>query len=341
MRRCTRCVLPDSFPGISFNNDGVCSYCTTFDAQASPRAAPGPLHDTVLLLMEASKGQAKRYDAVVAFSGGKDSTFLLQVLKARFGLRLLAVTFDNGFLSKACTSNMRNVLTALDIDHLIIAYRRDHMNAAFTASALSRVYPDHLAMFGSGVCISCIRMVLTAVLRTAIEKRIPMVMLGNSPGQILRSASEILYRDNTIPFAVRKALFAKLAERTGDWVYHYVMLDADEYKTTPFPYIVNPLPVLGYDEAEIYRTIAGLGWSKPADVDPNSTNCRLNAFGTIQHKNIYGFHPYDYEMSQLVRLGSLSGEAALERLTDPADTAIAIAADVEREVVCHGCKGGR
>ncbi|MGC2780936.1 MAG: 7-cyano-7-deazaguanine synthase [Bradyrhizobium sp.] len=295
------------------------------------------LRETLSQVIEASRSKQQRYDAVVAFSGGKDSTYLLYVLKENFGLRLLALTFDNGFLSEECFANMRNVVAALNVEHMIVRYRQDRLNDIFLASALSPVYPDHLTKFGSGLCISCIRMVMTAALRTAIEKRIPMVMLGNSPGQMLRSTEELLYRDNTIPFALRKLLFAKLAERVGPWVYDYVMLSADEYRASPFPHLVSPLPILGYDEAEIYRVIAKLGWSKPNDVDPNSTNCRLNAFGIIRHKNLYGFHPYDYEMSQMVRLGSMSRSAALERLADAGGTVVDVATEIERDLFCRSC----
>ena len=337
MNRCTRCILPATFPGISFDEDGLCSVCRDFDGRAASQGPAGHLGASLSKVIEAAKAKGRRYDAVVAYSGGKDSTFLLYVLKEKFDLSLLAVTFDNGYLSDACSANMRNVLSALNVDHTTVRYRRDHLNGIFLESALSPVYPMHLTKFGSGVCISCIRMVMTAALRTAVEKQIPLVMLGNSPGQMLRSEEELIYQDNKIPFALRRRLFDRLAERLGPWVYDYLMLTAEEYRTSPFPYIVSPLPILGYDEAEIYRTIAGLGWSRPKDVDPNSTNCRLNAFGIIRHKNRYGFHPYDYEMSEMVRLGSLSRGAALERVSDPAGTAVDVATLVERELVCATC----
>jgi len=31
MRRCTRCILPETFPGIEFDEDGVCNYCLDYD----------------------------------------------------------------------------------------------------------------------------------------------------------------------------------------------------------------------------------------------------------------------------------------------------------------------
>jgi predicted PP-loop superfamily ATPase len=344
MQRCTKCILPASFPGISFAEDGVCSICRDFAEQGTPTSSSKHLSELLSKTIETSKSKKARYDAVVAFSGGKDSTFLMYVLKEKFDLKLLAVTFDNGFLSEACSDNMRNVVTALNVDHTIIKYRQNDLNQMFLASALSPIYPDHLTKFGSGVCISCIRMVMTAALRTAVEKQIPMVMLGNSPGQLLRSDEELIYQDNKIPFALRRQLFAKLAEELGPWAYDYLMLTAEEYRTSPFPYLISPLPILGYDEKEIYRTIAELGWSKPKDVDPNSTNCRLNAFGIVMHKNLYRFHPYDYEMSQLVRLGSMSRDAALEKVDDPGGRVTDVATQVEKDLLCASCSqqcGGR
>lgn len=344
MKRCTKCVLPSTFPGIAFAEDGVCSICRDFAGQGESVYSAKQLSEDLSHIIEASKSQRRQYDAVVAFSGGKDSSFLLYLLKEKFDLRLLAVTFDNGFLSDACSANMRKIVTALNVDHVIIKYRQDRLNEIFLASALAPIYPDHLTKFGSGVCISCIRMVMTAALRAAVEKQVPMVMLGNSPGQVLRSDEELIYQDNKIPFALRRQLFAILAERQGPWVYDYLMLTAEEYRTNPFPYIISPLPILGYDESEIYRTIAQFDWSKPTDVDPNSTNCRLNAFGIVMHRNLYRFHPYDYEMSQLVRLGSMSREAALQKVDDPDGRVIEVATQVERDLLCASCSqqcGGR
>ena len=114
-------------------------------------------------------------------------------------------------------------------------------------------------------------------------------------------------------------------------------LTEEEHRARPFPYTVSPLPIVGYDEAEIYRTIARLGWTRPTDVDPNSTNCRLNAFGIVRHLNRYRFHPYDYEMSHLVRLGAMTRDAALEKLRDATGSVVEVASQVEKSLFCGPC----
>ena len=31
MKRCTRCILPEDFPNIKFDSNGVCNYCHNWD----------------------------------------------------------------------------------------------------------------------------------------------------------------------------------------------------------------------------------------------------------------------------------------------------------------------
>ena len=332
MKRCTRCVMPESFPGIAFDAEGVCSLCAGFGDRGGSAPSLARLREKFAGMIDAARAGGSRYHAVVAFSGGKDSTFLIHWLKERYALEILAFTFDNGFMSDASFENMRSVLNALNVDHEVARPRRDVMKQIFRHSATSDIYPDHLTRYGSAVCISCIRMVLNLSLRIAIEKQIPLVMLGNSPGQLLQSENEIIFQDNKIPYELRRRLFGPLAERAGEEVWHYLMLDREAYGTKPFPHTVNPYPLIGYDEREIYRTIKALGWRKPEDVDPNSTNCRLNALGIARHRERHGFHPYDYEMSMLVRLGQIDRDEALARLEDPEGKVPGLAGQIEGEL---------
>ncbi|MBN2535783.1 MAG: hypothetical protein JXB88_23085 [Spirochaetales bacterium] len=333
IERCTVCVIPASFPGVTFDNRGVCSICQKFEAQKEYIPSSALLKHRLLEIIDEARSKKLKYDAVTAFSGGKDSTFLLYILKKEYHLNMLAVTLDNGFMSEHSFKNMRIVLDHLDIDHLIIKPCSGLMKEIFRECIISDIYPEHLTNYGSAICISCIRMVNNMCLRTAIEKNIPLVMLGNSPGQLIQSENEIIYQDNKIPYPLRKRLFKSLADKIGENVYYYLMLGQKEYKTEPFPYIINPYPLIGYNEEEIYRTIDKLGWKKPDDVDPHSTNCRLNSLGIVVHKERLNFHPYDYEMSMLVRLGILSRDQALRRVEDSEGKALELAKEIRGEIM--------
>ncbi|MEK4043602.1 hypothetical protein NSU18_08040 [Paenibacillus sp. FSL H8-0048] len=325
-----RCILPETFPEIHFDSEGVCHYCQEAEGQILFSAGEH-IQEKLENIIQVSKAlEGSSYDALVAYSGGKDSTYLIKLLQERYQLSILAVTFDNGFMSETSFQNMRTVLNTLNVDHLIVKPGQGSLNQMFAESCVPHIYPDHLTKFGSGICISCIRMVSTMALRVAIEKHIPMVMLGNSPGQLIQSESELIYQDNKIPFGLRKNLFKPLVEQIGnDSLYDLLMLTPAEYKTKPFPYVINIFPIIGYDENVIYQEIRALGWRKPTDVDPNSTNCKLNSLGIKKHCETYHFHPYDFEMSMLVRQGIISREEALQRVQDPDRKSDELAAEVE------------
>ena len=86
-----------------------------------------------------------------------------------------------------------------------------------------------------------------------------------------------------------------------------------------FPYNISPLVFLDYDEKKIVEKVRKLGWRRPKGIDANTTNCMLNSYANIIHKEQYGYHPYAFEMAKLVREGYLERSQALKKLTQPED----------------------
>jgi tRNA(Ile)-lysidine synthase TilS/MesJ len=76
----------------------------------------------------------------MAFSGGKDSTYTMGLLKQTYGLRILALSFDNGFVSERARENIRLVTDALDIDHTFFKPRWQLLKKIFTTSAEKELY---------------------------------------------------------------------------------------------------------------------------------------------------------------------------------------------------------
>jgi N-acetyl sugar amidotransferase len=114
---CTRCIYDDRVPGITFDPDGVCSYCRTHDAME--RQYPTGEAGTEILdgIVERIKraGHGRQYDCVVGVSGGCDSSWMLHKMVA-LGLRPLAVHFDNTWNSPIATQNIYNVLEHLGVE---------------------------------------------------------------------------------------------------------------------------------------------------------------------------------------------------------------------------------
>lgn len=118
LQRCTRCIFDSTIPHISFDADGMCSYCRQFDEMQldypTGEAGGAVLEATVAKMKQ--DGRGKPYDVVIGVSGGCDSSYMLHLTKKEFGLRVLAAHFDNTYNSRIAVENIHRMLEALDID---------------------------------------------------------------------------------------------------------------------------------------------------------------------------------------------------------------------------------
>jgi N-acetyl sugar amidotransferase len=115
---CTRCIYDEQVPGITFDGAGVCNYCRQVEAMEQEYGTGKPQGERRLQqLVEQIRaaGAGKRYHCVVGVSGGTDSSYLL-VKAIEWGLRPLAVHYDNTWNTAIATENIRKVTTALKVD---------------------------------------------------------------------------------------------------------------------------------------------------------------------------------------------------------------------------------
>ena len=81
-----------------------------------------------------------------------------------------------------------------------------------------------------------------------------------------------------------------------------------------------------YNEDMIIKEIGKLGWVAPSDTDSNSSNCLLNAFANDIHIKKYGFHPYVWEIANMVREGVMTREDGHHKIyAEQPDTLLEIA----------------
>lgn len=115
---CSRCIYDSNVPNISFDKEGVCNYCHQVDSLVEQYSTGKPEGERVLAeIIEQIKqaGKGKKYDCVIGVSGGTDSSYLL-LKSIEWGLRPLAVHYDNTWNSAIATENIRKVTAKLGID---------------------------------------------------------------------------------------------------------------------------------------------------------------------------------------------------------------------------------
>ena len=128
VKRCTRCILPETYPGIHFNEQGVCSFC--LEPQPENPPSEKELKTQLDTIVRSHTGKGK-YDAVVGLSGGKDSTYAAYYLKKEYNLRILGINFDNGYRSEYAINNLEIVSDILEIDLLTIRPKKAFLNTLY------------------------------------------------------------------------------------------------------------------------------------------------------------------------------------------------------------------
>ena len=115
---CNRCVSNSSINSLNLDINGICQFCKIHDEME----AEYPLNENSFIeLLKISdrikeEGIGKKFDCVVGVSGGKDSSYLLYLVKEKLKLRPLAVHYDNGFDSDTSVSNILRVCEKLDVE---------------------------------------------------------------------------------------------------------------------------------------------------------------------------------------------------------------------------------
>lgn len=317
MQICGSCVLPATFPGISFDGQGVCNFCRDFAGKDRDLKEEKKRYESKFLrLLEDLRDRRARsdYDVLMAYSGGKDSTYSMYLLKVKYDLRILALSFDNGFISEAAHRNIRNVTDRLGIDQLFFKPRWDLLKRIFVHATEHEMFSAKSLERASTICTACIGLVKAISVKQAVEREIPMVGFGWSPGQApLQSA---IMKNN--PMLVRmnqKAIREPLKAAAGKGIEAYFLAEGQfALPADRFPYNVHPMAWEFYEEKAIVEVIKELGWVPPEDTDSNSSNCLLNAYANDIHIRKYGFHPYVWEITNMVREGVMTREDGYRKI---------------------------
>lgn len=120
LRRCTRCVLPETFPYIAFDQEGVCNYCRSY----RPRYAgmhPEATRKAFIESLERYRRGGTEPDVIVPFSGGRDSSYGLHLIKKEFGLRPVTFTYDWGMVTDLARRNVARLCGQLGIQNILVS----------------------------------------------------------------------------------------------------------------------------------------------------------------------------------------------------------------------------
>lgn len=117
IRRCTRCLLPETFPYIHYDGAGVCNYCHSYQPKAL-LVDKRPQFEEVLKKYRRNDG---KQDCIVAFSGGRDSSYGLHLLVKEFGMKPLTFTYDWGLVTDLARRNIARMTGKLGVENILVS----------------------------------------------------------------------------------------------------------------------------------------------------------------------------------------------------------------------------
>jgi hypothetical protein len=116
LKRCIKCILPETFPFIHYDEDGVCNYCHNYKKQSKSNSI-----DELMKLVEPYRSNNGSKDVLLPFSGGRDSTYVLHVVKNDLGLNPITFTYDWGMVTDLARRNIARICGKLGVENIIVA----------------------------------------------------------------------------------------------------------------------------------------------------------------------------------------------------------------------------
>ncbi len=304
---CKTCVLPENYPGgINIDEQGVCEVCREFESYKDKALKYYKTMDDFHKLVERMRKEKKsKYDCLLLYSGGKDSSYVLHQL-VDMGLKVLTFTFDNGYISEKAFENIDRMKSLLNVDHIVLDLEK--MKEIFVES----LWSDY------NVCNGCFKAVNTFGAKLAHENNINLVISGLTRGQIFEIKLHGLFKlgiHNEEDIEARLKLFRKnyhsMSHRTSRLIGEEItdeMLGniyfADFFRYTD----VSQSEILEYLKAKDDT------WTRPTDTGASSSNCIINDVGIYVHLKDKGCHFYSSQISWDVRLGICTREEGLDEI---------------------------
>jgi NAD synthase len=312
--RCVNCLLPSTYPDITFNDEGVCNHCLEYKKFE-------PIGEDAFLAKISSKNGDK-YDCVIGISGGKDSCYVAYLAKKKFKLRALAVTYDFPFMVDLARKNIKTVCDNLGLDLLVI---QSPNNLEFN---LMRNHMISLASTGTtwGQCMFCHYGIKAVLYQTAQSKRIPFILNGETHNETWWNPG------NRLSFLAKRLKGLPISEKITFGIYQskaYYNL-VDQRRKFPIPgnskfavwgrastprdsaETIHVFDYIEWDQDMIERTLQDeTGWEKPSRSLSWRYDCILEPILDYTFKKDLGISSAGLYLCGVIRSGQMNREDAL------------------------------
>jgi len=297
---CKNCILY-SFAGIEINSDGLCNFCADSSSKLpiwekisiTKRDRERSLEDWKSVVAEMKKNHGnQKYDCVLGWSGGKDSTSFLHYLVNDLGLNPLAVSVDPGTMSDIARENVAKTLQKIKVDHVLIDGAKETFLRFFRWMTLEF---DSKELGPAGEqCRYCGYLLHGLIVKEAMNRDIPYVFLAYSPDQIHFYFYEIPRKEIVNKWGPEFDRFS--TSNDAKWYIAPMNLNIEDV-----PRVLLPYHVLPYQENKVIELVENKGYVEKGNADPLKTNCYALSAAMFYEANRFGAVCYAAQPAELVR----------------------------------------
>lgn len=302
---CKRCIYDSNVSGIYFDNQGICNYCKQVDSlqeQFGTGKKKGIRAFEIIIEEIKNSGKGKKYDCVIGVSGGTDSSYLL-IKAVEWGLRPLAVHYDNTWNSAIATMNIGKVTSSINVDlytYVVNNKEIDDIKKAF----LYATVPE----FDADTDIGYIQ-----VLRSAAAKYgVKYILEGHSFIEEGVSPIGSNYFDGGYIASIHRK-YGKLKMNSYPNMTFYQFLKWTIIYRQKF---IRPFWYLNYSKEKARKELINkTGWIYYGG---HHLENRATSFLVLSWQKKFGIDSRNLSIAAKVRNGQMSRESALEEYSSPA-----------------------
>jgi len=332
--RCTTCLMPTTTTDITFDDHGTCSLCNELSAQPSlapTRRHEGTLDQTIADLKR--RGRGRRYDCLVGLSGGKDSVYLLSVLRRKHDLRCLAAYYRTPFTPQTIDDNVKRITSALDVDLVPIDLPQDY-HAAVTSDFVKEWARTRDQIVVNMACAPC-KILHRELYAIARDRGATTIVHGDNHYEHAHIAAGQFRSDRFDRYALSTNVLRlfMIGRRGAAALYKHPMavkhlpllFKASALYLNPYSAyfrlryrdidVLNYFDVGEWNEQECDAALDELGWELPAGLNTSKkADCSFAHLKNLMTAESAGADYFDCLFSNLVRYGVLDRAEGLERL---------------------------
>lgn len=327
---CKTCLLPTDYLNIRIDEEGICQHCREF--KVIDYKGPEKLKE--IIKEPLTKNRSKKFDCVVGFSGGRDSTYLLWYVVRVLQLRPLAVFSDDLFIPDIVYENMENTCRILGVE--LRAVKHDNLKKCLPhhlKAWIKRPVPESLMFINVGERIGY----ETLVEENAVKEGVHLIFGGRTPIQ-----EEEKYKSELIKFSKSPGRQGKM-----DWILGYanqvlrnpslatnltcLNLQYREFSVNKWKQklirdhdltIVHPFyEYVHWKEEELEEILFNdLHWKLPEGRTNSSRfGCEADTLRQYLFYRTLGYNDTHVDLSYLIRDGQITREEAEQKLKDSLD----------------------